>query len=63
MLFISYYNSLFFNGSMELHVAELERSGIEAKRKSMKWNPRRENYYHTLGCCEPTCSFHDVLFI
>jgi hypothetical protein len=38
LCFISYYNILFLNGSMELHVAE--------------------NYYHTLGCREATCSFH-----
>jgi len=24
------------------------------------WNSMlQENYYHTLGCCEATCSFHN----
>ena len=41
--FISYYNNLFFNGCMELHVAE--------------------NYYHALGCCVATCSFHNSKFL
>jgi len=27
------------------------------------WNSMLlENYYHALGCCEATCSFHNALF-